>query len=156
MTTTPVGADAVLHNITHELGHGVVHSAAQTPGGRAAADPALDEDYQRTVGWLPHHPVLGQPVLLDSGSPITSSNWSDARWVEKPPTAASLGGPAADLTESMAAYVTSQLSLQGRSPARHRFLHSREAVWRSALTHPGPEPQGPGDFPPGPTDRALA
>ena len=140
--------------IWHELGHGLVETAAGPCGTTAPPDPTIMSDYRAAIGW--HGGKLydignaGVRADLAAGRTpaanleITASDWNHPRWREQPISAYMVSEPGEDFAEAVRAYIEKPALLQSRSPERHRFIGARLHNYVRCLR----QIQRPGDYPP--------
>lgn len=145
----PDARDATLHNIIHEMGHGVAEIALG-PDGISGVDPHVFDEYKRQVGWF-HDKLwdIGKRKVakaLDEGheppatQQITQDNWNAARWVEQPLSSYMTIHPSEDLPEAISFYVTLPRLLKARSPRRFAFVEAHKSLWSAGLRARGPGP----------------
>jgi peptidoglycan hydrolase-like protein with peptidoglycan-binding domain len=138
----PDARDATLHNVAHELGHGVAE-VALGPDGKSGVDPQVFADYRTAVGWVNGQlfdidKKVVQDAVRENRPPpaserITRFNFNEARWGEQPLSGYMTTDPSEDLPEAISFFVTMPRLLQARSPRRFAFVETHQALWRRGL-----------------------
>jgi hypothetical protein len=138
----PTPEESVHRNITHELGHGVAETALDQANQPPGADRQLFVEYRKAVGWTPHEPDElfdgGRPDVqqaFSNGTPppsdarITTINWANSTWKERPLTQYMATNPGDDFAEAIMAYVNDQATLKALAPIRFKFLENHKTRW---------------------------